>query len=160
MNDYPTTLKELKAMENVRRSKMDMPLLVRTTKWHKWRAIESWITESPWGRIGIAIGAIINQATGVTNLWDAAGCASHDELYKHHINFDGVVLTKIQADLAYRWVNERSAYRWNRFWAAARYRGVRILGVFSWTKPKPILPEMKHLYKATPFNEEAERKED
>jgi len=124
-NDYPTSWNQVAHQPLVLRDSDHRPHVRRTAKRGKWVVVEAFMLETPWGLVGAYPQYVFDQATGVRNIWDMSACLLHDVLCDHHVNLEGVLLTRKQVDMVYRWVNERSWHKTNRKLAAIRYWGVR-----------------------------------
>ena len=157
INYYPTSWAAVAKLPKIRRPDTDCVFITRTTKFDQWRLLEAYRVETPWGPVGAYRGFLYNQATVVKNLLDAVACTCHDSLYIHGINLDGVVLTRKQIDMMYRWLNERSWWWANRHLAAVRYYGVRVFGWWQYNATKPVPPKGQWMYAYLPFND-GERK--
>jgi len=148
-NDFPTKWSEVAGLPRVLRDPDKRPHVKRTEKRGRWILVEAFWVETPWGPCGAYPKFLFDQATGVFNLWDCSACLVHDALCIHHVNLDGIVLTRPQIDMVYRWINERSWHTMNRKLATIRYYGVRTYDHRPFKKvtlAKPIPPHAYWLY--------------
>ena len=124
-NDYPTSWGTVAHQPKVLRDFEDRPHFRRAHSRGCWVLVEAFWQGTPWGTCGAYPGYEYDQATGVINLWDSCACTIHDVLCDHHVNLEGVTLSRKQIDMVYRWLNERSWNKTNRRLATIRYYGVR-----------------------------------